>query len=287
MSNTTTSKRLAFPLVWTGAFCAAVLMTAVAQASVIYQDGENNILVQNYAGTSDNTLLTGSNTARNANYGAFRTFLVAGGAKPRRALLRFDLSSLAGNYTSIDHATLHLTIDSFTGSGTVSVYRIADGNAGWVEGTSASDGALVTPNAGESTWNNLAYDATNPVAWTGGAGLGLPGYETPQIGSFSFDAQTTAGQVISIDLPVGMVNDWITGTNAGLLLRFADETSMTGLIQFDSGEAAISGGVNPRPALEISYSVPEPATGLIGLGGIMGLLLLRNDRALRQGKSAL
>jgi hypothetical protein len=287
MSNTTASKRLAFPLVLIGSFCAAVLMTSVARASVIYQDGESNVLVQNYAGTSDNTLLTGSNTARNANYGAFRTFLVAGDTKPRRALLQFDLSSLVGNYTSIDRATLYLTINSFTGSGTVSVYRIAEENAGWVEGTSASDGALATPNPGESTWNYLAYDATNPVAWSDGAGLAAPGYETPEIGSFSFDAQTTAGQVISIDLPTGMIKDWIMGANAGLLLRFADETSMTGLIQFNSSEAAISGGVNSRPALEISYSVPEPATGLIWLGGVMGLLLLRRDRVLRPGNSAL
>jgi hypothetical protein len=230
-----------------------------AAETVTFQDGRQNALTGDYEGTSDTTLLNGSNTARASNYGAFMNFVVAGG-KSRRALLRFDLSSLtvknAGKDVSIKRVTLQLTMTSAAGSGTVSVYRIAEGNGAWVEGRGGAKGELGPANEGEATWNQLAHGASGAsTPWVGGPGLAdaTSAYLMPAVATFAFDDKTPANHELSLALPVDLVAQWIAGNNAGLLLRLDDEQTDS-LIQFHSSEAPIRGGVNRRPRLIVELT---------------------------------
>ncbi len=248
-----------------GLLLATLLTTAAgvpsaAAETVALQDGQKNALTGEYVGTSDTTLLSGSNTARSSNYGAFMHLVVAGG-KPRRAVLRFDLSGLADQYASqavaITRVALHLTISSATGAGTVSVYRIATGNGAWVEGRGGGKGELGPALAGEATWNHRAHGGGGGAStpWIGGPGLSdaTAACVMPAVATFAFDDQTPANHELILSLPGDMVAQWLAGNNAGLLLRCDDE-QRDSLIQFHSSEAPIRGGVNRRPRLIIDFT---------------------------------
>lgn len=257
------------------AICAAsVVISSIAPhasaETVVYQDGTSNALVAGYTGTQDNTLLSGSNTARNSNFGGFNTLFI--GAN-RRVLLRFDLSSLSGEFDSIDSATLTLTAASAITGGNFSLYAVDEDNVGWVEGTSGSGGALGEVNAGESTWNHRNSPATD---WAGGAGL-VSGSDYDGTPVVSFATGTlSAGDTFDIILPNALVAEWADGTNTGLFIT-ADVESTSPLLQVRSAENST---VGDRPELTIEYTVPEPGSmGLLGVAG--AAVMLRRRRSVR------
>src|SRR5207247_11093056 len=87
-----------------------------------------------YAGTDDAMVLTnggGFFNSSSENFGtrtdmAVGNAIVAGQDAPRRTLLRFDVSSLAGNYSSIQSADLTLYVSGTpASSGQLNVFRLA------------------------------------------------------------------------------------------------------------------------------------------------------------------
>jgi len=76
-------------------FCFLALAVAVASADVVvYQQGATNAFVTGYAGTSDTHL---NLSEPDLNYGATLSTTYSS-TDTTRGLLRFDLSSFAGNY---------------------------------------------------------------------------------------------------------------------------------------------------------------------------------------------
>ena len=229
------------------------------------------------------------------NWGAFDS-VVAGpnnnpgnadqNGEPYRGLLGFDLSSL-GN-VDVSDATLTLTVTNTSkatsATADFNLYLIADANAAWAEGTGNQDRL-----DGASCWDYLAYDATSPTNWTGGAGIGLD--------ASSSGLQALVATVAVADMSTANVGDefefalnatglsaletWaLDGTNAGFLLKTSTDTGnpgsdTVGALFFGSKENATT---SYRPELTLNYTIiPEPSTfALLVLAGVY--LLQRRRR---------
>jgi hypothetical protein len=184
-------------------------------------------------------------------------------------LIRFDLASMAGHYSTINSAKLRLfTEGSPVGADTINVFQVADANADWIEGvgTSATGyGGEGAADGGAATWNfkvQAAYpDEFNGQPWAGGAfnGAGVAGtdYLTPALASFSFDNTIPAGTAIDIDLPVALVQQWINGINAGVILRGSEGNGAVNRIFFFASEYPTDPA--KRPCLLIDYTPAPPA----------------------------
>src|SRR5690606_24151988 len=95
--------------------------------------------------------LTPSSSENTKNWGLYPTMQLgkAPSGNPRETVMRFDVSALNGNYSSITAVTLRLHIPSNSAvvvenagtDRTIVAYRLADANASWLEGV----GVGVTP----------------------------------------------------------------------------------------------------------------------------------------------
>ena len=264
-------------------FCALIACAPCHAEQVTLTVVDDTCLVQD-AGADDNNF--GGRveilTSNNGTSGAARRF----------GLLRFDVSSLAGQFSAINSMTLKLRLRS-GGSRTVpttgqilDIFRIADANAGWVEGTGLSSAA----NDGVTAVDTVSYrakkdnaDALLRSAWAGSAGLSTSGtdYFASALGStLAFNAASgyAPGTVISIPFTASgftlteMVNAWITlgaGTNAGLLIRGRSGTA-NGQIFLDAIESTDAGAqpaqlvINYTPGTSSPYLVWAQTHGLAG-----------------------
>jgi hypothetical protein len=263
---------------WVLAMGAVMLPSLAARGAVAtFQNGQANPFGSGgYAGTQDAMLAGGQGWG---GYGSFNPLYKSGGAG-NRAVISFDVSGLAGKYSAITSADLYLTQDeTASGSGAVpfSLHAIADGNVGWIEGTSTGQ----SETGGAATWYYKVSHFENPsahVRWIGGFGLGdgtgaTSGYAADPAATGTYDYGKT-GQTIKLSLPVSLIEHWITGPNAGLLI-INDKTVDPTNAQFWSSEAT---AVANRPRLEIHY-VPEPPAGSLMLIGAGVLAVRRRGRA--------
>jgi len=221
-------------------------------ATAIFQDGLNG-----YAGTEDNQLLDPGTGFHNANVGGRNTFQLGNGSPitTRRTILRFDITSLTGRYISIDSATITLKkSNSPAGPGTddAEMYAIADDNADWVEGNS-----IFVETAGESSWNSKRH---GEALWIGEAGGGTLGaLQDTLVGVSSNDPVNT---LYTFDLEPALVEQWITGVNAGVLMKEGIELDDFGSgteLQIDwysSEFGDLVADAPQHPRLEITYTAP-------------------------------
>lgn len=274
-------------------------------ATAIYQEGATTpFLGGAYTGAEDNTLYNNAGGYFNSatdNRGTVPGIEVgnAGGVPAagasteanRRSLLRFNVSSLNGQFTSINSVTLRLTtLAGVQGSGLINLFRLTDANANWVEGN-GSGGATYEPNdAGGSTWAFKIQGAYpnefTGTSWAGGgtvgqahgaAGVAGTDYHSTAVSSFSYNI-TNAATGSTVDFvfsDLSFFGTWITGTNAGMILRQFSETG-TNIVPFHSGESAT---LSARPQLIVDYT-PVPESGTAALLG-SGLLLLARRRRSR------
>lgn len=260
--------------------CALLSVFGIASAAsaevISFRNGANNALVTNYGGTED-TLLNSNAGFEHNGYGALtasltgrETIAATGLVTYRTALVRFDLSALQGQYSSINSATLTL-YQAETGvqfpDFEFGVHEVSAANSAWVEGTTAAG------VAGNPDWEHLSHDAQT---WAGSAGLQTPGvdYVTPALATGTYQAGGAGsdrnGTPYDFALPGALVAKWIEGDNPGVVLQKSD-LSTDGLFQFRTSEFAT---VSLRPVLTIDYTpIPEPA-GLAVLG-LAGLALRR------------
>ena len=273
-------------------------------ATAIYQEGATTpFLGGTYTGAEDNTLYTNADGYFNSatdNRGTVPGIEVgnAGGVPAagasteanRRSLLRFNVSSLNGQFTSINSVTLRLTTSAgVQGSGLINLFRLTDANANWVEGNGSGGAVYEANDVGGSTW---AFKIQGSPEFTGTpwAGLGVSGvgsangaagvagtdYHSTAVSSFSYNVTNAAAgsQVDFVFSDLSFFGTWITGTNAGMLLRQLSETG-TNIVPFHSSESATAAA---RPMLIVDYTaVPEPGTAAL-LGGSL-LLLARRRRS--------
>lgn len=243
----------------------AVTVQTASTATVSFQQGING-----YAGTEDNQIMDPGTGFQNANIGGRNTFQLgnASSITTRRALLRFDVSSLAGLYNSIDSATITLKKSNGGSGGTDSakLYAIADNNADWVEGNSQ-----FVDTAGESSWISKRH---GEAAWTGGGGGGALGALQDSLPGISTNDPLNTAYVFNLD--TALVDQWITGINAGVVIKEGAEIDGAGSgtdlqIDFYSSEYGALADAPVRPKLTISYTeIPEPATlSLLGLASLL------------------
>ncbi len=244
----------------------------------------------------DDTCIVQDGGANDNNFGARVELLTSNsstsGGNRRFGLLRFDFSSLNGQFATIDALTLKLRLRDGGGrpvpvtGQTMDIFRIADANAGWVEGTGMSTAA----NDGVTAMNSVSYrvkqDNSDPllqIPWAGSAGLNTADvdYFTPALGSTAvFDGLSgyVPGTVIEIPLTAtgfsltDMVNAWISqgsDASAGLLIRGRSGTA-NGQIFFDTNESTDPGAqaaqlvVSYTPAGGDPYTLWAAANQLIG-----------------------
>lgn len=274
------------------AFVACILgaltgLPAVHADIAIFQDGATTpFLGGTYTGTQDTMLYSNGGGYFNSttdNRGIVPSFDVGnagalGTDANRRAIIKFDISGLAGQYTTIDSVTLRLTASgNVGGSQTINVFRLTDANANWAEGSGSGGAAYGPEDAGGSTW---AYkiQGTYPnefsgTTWAGGGttgsangGAGVAGvdYINSSLASFIYNTTNGAsGQTVDFVFnDVSFINQWITGINAGLILRQSVENTATQqLIGFNSREATTQ---SLRPQLIVNFTpTPEPGSSFL------------------------
>lgn len=249
-----------------------VTLTVVDDTCIVQDGGADD---NNFGGRNE-LLLSNNNTA---------------GSNRRFGLLRFDLSSIAGQYASIDSATLKLRLRS-GGSRTVpttgqilDIFRIATANKGWVEGTGTS---TPTPDPGVTVINTATYRAKSDnatvasrILWAGSAGLNTAGtdYFTTALGAtgaFNAASGYAPGTVISIPLTAtgftltDVVNEWVADgpVNAGLLIRGRNNSN--GQIFMDSLETTDAGFQPAQLVIDYTPGTSSPYTVWAAVNGLTG-----------------
>lgn len=262
-----------------GAVAMLGLAAQMATASTVsLQQG-----VAGYSGTDQAAMLSFYPELAQSGYADFAvgSWWGSAGTTPQRVLLRFDLSSLAGQ--TITGGTLQLTsTNSYSGldgptsvwtSDTLTLYRVADANKAWVGGN-----VVGSPAPGLATWGYL-NDST--VAWAGSAGLGTAGtdYVATPLATATINSSDAIGTVYTMTFAdVSLLNDWAShpSENAGFLL-IAPGLELGHVQEILFGSANASTEAN-RPNLILTV-VPEPATmSLLGFAAA-AILARRRVRA--------
>lgn len=163
----------------------------------------------------------------------------------RKVLIKFDLTSIPSDATC-DSAT-YTVYNNGGGLNTHTIYSVASGNSGWTE-------------AG-ATWNTK--DGTNN--WAGSAGLGTSGtdYETPSIGSGTFNFNPT-GIPTNFSLTASRVQGWFgsSNTNYGML-----HTSSGGVDFIRSSDYAVDPTLRPKLSVTYTEAVVVSAPSVQTSGG--------------------
>ena len=263
-------------------FCSTICFGAVAALGVLSPAVVRSATITLPA-VADTTILPGANQLR--TFGGAPTFAVGqlSNVDSQRSILRFDVSSLSGQYSSIDSITLRLFFSSKAGTNErrTEVYEIAAANAAWVEGTNVGGGV----NKTGASWLNMSQDTApgggsstppiNQIPWIGGSGLATAGtaYNSTLLASQNFliapAADTSIDFVLAnVDL-TDRVDDWIVLMPGFLLFDSLLANAGTGLerIVYHSKEATTP---SLRPELIVEYqAVPEPNSMLLAACGLL------------------
>lgn len=253
---------LAMPMKLVLLFVVAILGSAMVRAdTVILQADRDASIVQG--------------NPNNSNGGGPCFFAgTDGNSSPHRALISFSLNGIPQGAT-ITSVKLTLTLAQVAGSGgggggqmahtaTIGLFGLT-GN--WAPGTVESDafgiggtGQGDQANQGDVTWNDAFYQQT---AWHSPGG----DHATSASASLFLD-NSTQGTVYTWQSTAQLVADvqgWLDNpsTNFGWELINADESAQRTFFAFYSSEwhNFAGGNAGQEPALQVTFSIPEPATG--------------------------
>jgi hypothetical protein len=283
MMETTTPARFGTSPQRVGLSAALALFTALAFPA--------GAATTTLTATGDNTILDGSLAAQ--NFGNFNPISSGtNGAFTQKSILRFNVSSLDGLYTSIDSITLRVfyaddsSLNTGTAMVTTNVHAITAANRAWTEGNSAGAAAV-----GESTWNRRVHNTTN---WAGSAGLSTAGsdYDSTVLSSSTIDLalanRPTPGTAIDFTFTgdsvalTALIDSWMVDNadlsrdNPGLLLRDPTPTFNTLRNRFTASSTEDANAAL-HPQLIVNYTaIPEPSSML--LLGFGGLVMFRRRR---------
>lgn len=275
---------------------AALVLSSVLTNAASLTAIDDNILLQN-----GNPVGTNTQDAED-NFGG-RTEMIFGDSNgnARNGLFRFDVSSLALEINSslpVTSATFTLTERSArnssqpSGPTTMSLYAVAAGNAGWVEGTKAGSASGWSGEAGSSSFMFLstptALAATDGVQWlSAGGGATTGAIPSPSTFQFGTDTDATPLGSYSFTSTAGL-DVWTMTLNPAAVQALlpqwlADGTDNAGLALESAGSGqwfaeSVEGNAALAPMLDIQFAaVPEPATlgMLLAAGGILTVLRRR------------
>ncbi|MCP5536460.1 MAG: DNRLRE domain-containing protein [Akkermansiaceae bacterium] len=266
MKNTTFA--IASLLYVTGSLHAATIVFKEG-ANVVSSDGAINIAT--YTGTEDTSVVQES---PNNNYGGRTTILVGvlGAGKVRAGHVRFDVTSLASQFVTIDSIKFRFYVETTGGTSQSISYGAHKAVSGdWVEGTANGAG-----QTGSATYN---YQIHSTLGWASTGGRGSSDAWPDQLLPVSSGGYGAAGTWIemtldpsgydpSLDTPTELIQSWITdgAQNDGILMTYSNNVSNPQW-QLASSEHATAAW---RPELVIEYTaIPEPSSAaLLGLGGL-------------------
>jgi hypothetical protein len=227
---------------------AAVVTLGADKDTSIFQNNVNN------AGGGGPGLFAGTN----------------GGNSPRRALISFDLSSIPAGSTITD-VQLTLTLGQVAGMGpdtaTIGLFLLTRIGAK-AQPTAAQRGLPVAgtaqrPGVGDATWNAAMFPGT---LWT--TPWRRPCHAPRALLYFS-EARTLETPFTWLSTPqlVADAQGWLDNpaTNFGWEIINAVESSASSVFGFYSSEqhTFAGGSVNQEPALQVTYTVPEPRTNML------------------------
>ena len=194
----------------------------------------------------------------------------------RRALLRFDVSALAGTIVSVESVTLRMVLSRDYAGGNVAVNRILPADSSWEEGSYGWSGFYSS-----STFWGLQTSSSYVMlqryqAWSGLYGTMLANQAVSGLAGDVVDFVFTGEDLTAMmqawatapvyDVGAGGFTSRAQHTdvpNEGLFVRGFDD------IFFASAENA----TYASPELIVDYTVPEPATmSLLVIGGIAALI---------------
>jgi hypothetical protein len=211
-----------------------------------------------------------------------------GTSSPRRALISFDLSGIPAGAT-IDSVQLTLTVGQIAGSGgsggmnteTIGLFAIT---SPWGEGTVQSGSLSIGgtgqgfgANPGDATWTSSAF---GQATWKNAGG----DFVTTASASLTLNNATPGSSFTwgSTSLLVADVQRWLDtpSKNYGWEIINADETDPTTFDAFYSRDSLSVPGVTTSelPSLQITYTVPEPASGSLLAVALLGMVTSRSRR---------
>jgi len=207
--------------------------------SVVVNIGNNT---GNSGGIQDNFLDSGQPNANNGAAASVHVGVTAS-SNVRKTQMRFDLSSIPSNATVLS-AKLYLYENSFTTANPISIYKIADANGDWVEG-SGNNAQVV----GAPCWNYKAYNTAN---YAGGAGMPTAGTDYVNTSlCYVANGAAVVGWVPFVfnSDGIAVIQSWVntTGGNGVVLIGSASNNTLTA---FNSS----IGTDNTRPYLEVLYT---------------------------------
>lgn len=199
-----------------------------------------------YGGDADTAKDDSVNSvAAENNYGIVVYFLRGATFK---GLAQYDLSSIPASAVC-NSASWHGTYYSNPGAGTITIYSIASGNAGWVEGTKNG----TTAGAGEPCWEAKAADGSGGVttAWAGSDGLATSGtdYEASALGSFTTGSGDAAGTTYEAALTSSRIEGWFGSPNTNYGLLFVCTSGSASRVASSNADTA-----SLRPYLTVDYT---------------------------------
>lgn len=255
-----------------------VVGVSTLQAAVIdYRYGTDNDLVTNYTGVDQAFLLVSSGSLGNYNTGGFGSMLV-GRSNARQGIIAFDLSSMQGEFESIESAqlTFYRTGAATDVDFTITMNAIFGTNTGWNQGTGV--GSAVGPDNSVTYLNqNYSSNVDENVPWENSSGTPLGSffgaYSTSLLDSVTYTPTTTS---FTLDIPVALIESWISSpsTNAGLAF-IPSGTGVSNSTSANLGNSLADEAF--RPLLTLNYTpIPEPGTiGSLLLGGFALMLASR------------
>ena len=228
------------------------------------------------------------NNVNNSDGGGPGIFVGANGTgSTRRGLISFNVSSFvpAGAIITNVQLTLTLGVTSAGGPGSATI-GLFDLTQNWGQGTNGSTatgiggtGQGYAANPGDATWDAAFYPST---LWNNPGGDHLSSASASLL--VSGTTVGTSYNWLSTPQLVADVQGWLNTptTNYGWELINADETDSNTLYGFYSSEsdnAHFGGSASQVPALEVTYTVPEPASGsLVALTALSLSALIRPFR---------
>ena len=259
--------------------CALVFGMALPAnaAEIIFQELMPNILDANgFEGTHDNHM-SSYGSSRSYNQGSADYFRVGDtdGVYRIHGILKWDISGLqalagAGEYINIRSAQVRLGTRAVTSypnapSGLV-VYPMTLANNNWIEGDHVAPAAV-----GESSWNLKKVVAIDPgepdvekartgLPWAGSVGCDTPGVDFDDsmlLDHFYPDKDGSVYEFFHFKVPVSLADQWLYGSNAGLVLRLFDPYEKT-YVRFGSAENGAPPGETVRvlrPKLTLTYTI--------------------------------
>jgi hypothetical protein len=251
--------------------CLAVLLSSSLQAAVLTLDS-----------AKDNAIVAGN--ANNSNGGGPAFFAGTDGNNSiHRALVSFDLGGIPSGAT-ITSVQLTLTLAQVAGGGPgTATIGLFDLTQNWGEGTTgstftglASSGQGLPAATGDATWNAAFFQQTS---WTNPGG----DHAGAASASLFLNNATINNTFTWLSTPqlVADVQGWVNNpsTNFGWELINANETTAKSIYGFYSNDwhSFTGGNLTQEPALQVTYSVPEPAAAGLLLAGF-GFLPLRRRR---------